>query len=417
MSGEQPEYALIESVARNLLSLITATAGQEQGQSQSRGLTQNLSVRQNTEFRHPSVHQEMTRSFPSMFRKERSSGKRRFPAPVTKAVVAPTKQTSLQFYLLPAPTDRTPQGSQELKFLMAGLGKRHISLPDNSSHAEITASLTVEYPKLENLMGGWLLYKASGGSGQRKLTVIPPESEGYTTKLLKSTSNNGRHMLFIVPLQDEIDTAPLPFDAPEFSKMPKSQCKTCGESLPLQALALHVDSCSKPDSDQEAEEESSYCLEASPQNFSNPETSSMSDPTNKDDQSATSKRCSICQVMFPPGYIEVHASSCGESQCPVWDLSDVETADVDTAEAGPSGIASQTTPNQNVPATSSVLLSDFTDEAKDWKTVPSPIKAAELYRQSVLKVHASEKPLYLHLDLTSSISDQEASLIAFLQSM
>lgn len=52
----------------------------------------------------------------------------------------------------------------------------------------------------------------------------------------------------------------------------------------------------------------------------------------------------------------------------------------------------------------------------DWKTVPNPIQAAELYRQSVLKVHASEKPLYLHVDLTSSISDQEASH-RFLQSM
>jgi len=77
------------------------------------------------------------RSFPSMFRKERTSGKRKFPTPVTKTVVAPTKHTSLQFYLLPAATDRTPQGSQELKFLMAGLGKRHISLPDNSNHAEV----------------------------------------------------------------------------------------------------------------------------------------------------------------------------------------------------------------------------------------------------------------------------------------
>lgn len=57
-------------------------------------------------------------------------------------------------------------------------------------------------------------------------------------------------MIFIVPLQDEIDIAQLPFDAPEFNKMPKSQCKTCGETLPLQALALHVESCSKPDSDQ-----------------------------------------------------------------------------------------------------------------------------------------------------------------------
>ena len=52
-------------------------------------------------------------------------------------------------------------------------------------------------------------------------------------------------MFFIVPIQDEIDTTPLPPDAPEFSKMPKSQCKTCGEILPLQVLAVHVGSCRK----------------------------------------------------------------------------------------------------------------------------------------------------------------------------
>jgi len=68
-------------------------------------------------------------------------------------------------------------------------------------------------------------------------------------------------MLFIVPLQDEIDISPLPFDAPEFSKMPKSQCKTCGETLPLQALALHVELCSKPDSDQVSLKCSLNCFE------------------------------------------------------------------------------------------------------------------------------------------------------------
>lgn len=72
-----------------------------------------------------------------MFRREKNCGKRRFPTPVTKSVPAPSKHTSLQFYLIPAPTDRTPQGSLELKLLMAGLGKRHISLPDNSNHEEV----------------------------------------------------------------------------------------------------------------------------------------------------------------------------------------------------------------------------------------------------------------------------------------
>ncbi|CAL8349294.1 unnamed protein product [Boreogadus saida] len=47
-------------------------------------------------------------------------------------------------------------------------------------------------------------------------------------------------MIFIVPLQDEIDTTPLRPDAPEFSKMPNSQCKTCGEILPLQVLYMYA---------------------------------------------------------------------------------------------------------------------------------------------------------------------------------
>lgn len=71
-------------------------------------------------------------------------------------------------------------------------------------------------------------------------------------------------------------------------------------------------------------------------------------------------------------------------------------------------------------STNGLIYKPLTDSFKttivsfvDWKTVPNPIQAAELYSQSVLKVHASEKPLYLHVDLTSSISDQEASLIAF----
>lgn len=41
--------------------------------------------------------------------------------------------------------------------------------------------------------------------------------------------------------------------------------------------------------------------------LASPETSIKSDPTSKEDQSAT-----ICQVMFPPDYIEIHASACGE---------------------------------------------------------------------------------------------------------
>nr|XP_055023122.1 uncharacterized protein LOC129413464 [Misgurnus anguillicaudatus] len=279
--NQKSDYANIESAARNLLSLLSASVSQGQvevpGQSQvqvqiqgqrpSQGTFQESGVR-----RQANVQQEMSklekvqcvynvcraiqilydmpfnllhRSFPALFRRERTSGKRRFPTPL-KMVSAPfTKATNIQFYLLPKPMTRTPQGSQELSLLMAGLGKCMISVSEHCNHEEISAMLLLEFPKLETLSGGWLFHKATGGSGQRKLVLIPPESEGYTAKLLKTVSNNGRHTIFIVPLQNEIDTTPLPSDAPEFRKMPKSQCKTCGEILPLQVLALHVDSGGK----------------------------------------------------------------------------------------------------------------------------------------------------------------------------
>lgn len=53
---------------------------------------------------------------------------------------ASTKATNIQFYLLPKPMTRTPQGSQELSLLMAGLGKRMISVPEHSNHAEVSIS-------------------------------------------------------------------------------------------------------------------------------------------------------------------------------------------------------------------------------------------------------------------------------------
>ncbi|TKS74054.1 G2/M phase-specific E3 ubiquitin-protein ligase [Collichthys lucidus] len=81
------------------------------------------------------------------------------------------------------------------------------------------------------------------GSGQRKLSIIPIDSEGYSGRQLRMASNNGKNVLFLVPLQGELETAPLPFSSPEFSKMPKVACNNCLEIIPLQMLALHSESC------------------------------------------------------------------------------------------------------------------------------------------------------------------------------
>ncbi|XP_057674334.1 uncharacterized protein LOC130905211 [Corythoichthys intestinalis] len=153
---------------------------------------------------------------------------------------------------------------------------------------------------MENLEGGWLFYKAAGGHGRRKLSAVAFESEGYTGTVLRSASASGKFMLYIAPLQEEIDMTPLPADAPEFSLMPKATCTQCKKILPLQMLALHVQgdcggTSGTTDSEEDDYPESSVPVTADVENNS---------------------ECPICSKQFPGEEIEFHASTCGAS--PVW---------------------------------------------------------------------------------------------------
>lgn len=74
--------------------------------------------------------------------------------------------------------------------------------------------------------------------------MILTDAEGYSLRALKSASNNGKNVLYVVPIQEKLSTEALPYDAPEFCKMPKANCVSCGQKMPLQMLALHVEECS-----------------------------------------------------------------------------------------------------------------------------------------------------------------------------
>lgn len=155
------------------------------------------------------------------------------------------KRTEFRVYVLSEPTQLTPKGSEDLKLAHAGLGKRLLSFPDHLKHCEIVALLEEEFPKLKTLVGGWMFYKSTGGSGRRKLSVLPTDLEGYSTRLLKSSSNNGKNTIFVVPLQEQLSTEPLPYDSVEFTNMPQSNCMTCSNKIPLSLLLLHVDECKR----------------------------------------------------------------------------------------------------------------------------------------------------------------------------
>lgn len=82
-----------------------------------------------------------------------------------------------------------------------------------------------------------------GGSGRRKLTSVLQGPEGYTFDTLKGASCSGKNTLFLVPLQEQLSVQPLPYDSPEFAKMPKANCMKCGILMPFQLLSLHVEEC------------------------------------------------------------------------------------------------------------------------------------------------------------------------------
>ncbi|KAF4114045.1 hypothetical protein G5714_004268 [Onychostoma macrolepis] len=148
------------------------------------------------------------------------------------------------------------------------------------THSELSEVLVNAYPKLAKICGGWLLHKCSGGGGQRKLTVIPPDPDGYNGQQLKTVSSNGKSTMYVVPLQEQIDTTPLPPDAREFEKMPKAQCTLCSQMVPLQCLPVHIKHCKMEHVD--------LCI--------------SSDDT---------AECPLCKKTFDSDVIEIHAANCG----------------------------------------------------------------------------------------------------------
>ncbi|KAK1904188.1 Ribosomal RNA small subunit methyltransferase H [Dissostichus eleginoides] len=141
----------------------------------------------------------MARSFPGFFVKKNRNclGKRKLPALKTFATQGKKNWRPFTFYvyLLNLNADSTPTASEAFALAQAGLGKRHISMPLDMSHEEFFSLLKKEYPKLQALDGGWLLYKSTGGQGKRKLIMIPPDSDGYTGTLLRSVTGAGKNTL------------------------------------------------------------------------------------------------------------------------------------------------------------------------------------------------------------------------------
>ncbi|XP_067220741.1 uncharacterized protein [Chanodichthys erythropterus] len=243
--------------------------------------------------------------------------------------------------------EKTPKASDELTLLQAGMGRRTITVKDDSDHSWLSRKLEETYPKMTDLNGAWMLYKAVGGSGQRKLCIVPPEAEGYTGAYLSSVAR-GKSALYIVPVQGTLDMSPLPYSSKEFEKMPKTTCRNCYENMPVQFLAAHVASCKTVTlSDEETTSTFStddspamdITMQNSPDNTSSIETS-VTDTNNLNLTSCAkgseTTACPICEQLYPSDTVEFHASYCGER---VFD--ETEAFDTDRTEICPKRLRTQ----------------------------------------------------------------------------
>ncbi|XP_039682409.1 uncharacterized protein LOC120575649 [Perca fluviatilis] len=317
-----------------------------------------------------------------MFNTDQPRGKRLFSTPAPCIV----KKTDFHMYVLSVPGQFTPKASEELELAHAGLGKRMLSIPDHLKHDEIVALLEEEFPELKTLQGGWMFFKSTGGSGRRKLSTIPTDAEGYSTRLLKSASNNGQNMVFVVPLQEKLSTEPLSYDSVEFAKMPQSKCITCGSQMPLQLLPLHVEECNGT----LTESESGTCLDEDCSVLEQPVPSTIG----MDESLAV---CPICLASYPADVLPSYASTCGDR---------MNCAQPSVAASPPRG---EELPGPPVPQ-SSVQQSSA---ASTWATEVDPQKACQLFREDLLNCYSESPLLSLSLDMFDAEEEQDSALISF----
>ncbi|KAL6455463.1 hypothetical protein MHYP_G00360920 [Metynnis hypsauchen] len=252
--------------------------------------------------------------------------------------------------------------------LQAGMGRRTIDIPEDADHAEISELLIESFPKMSALNGAWLLYKAAGGSGQRKLNVVSPEAEGYSGAHL-STGYTGKSCYYIMPIQESLDTSPLPFTAQEFSRMPKAKCINCQVQVPVQLLSIHLQDCQQivKDSDSDCE------------------------VTNN-----TTEICPICEVPYPIKDLPLHASFCGEG------LFSSHLSDPGR-EPSTSSAVQRVLPNP----------SPLAPGKNAWKSVQDPQEALQLFLEQLKQEAGSQPSLVLALDATDSDEQRDGSLIRF----
>ncbi|XP_026095728.1 uncharacterized protein LOC113067575 [Carassius auratus] len=296
------------------------------------------------------------------------------------------------------PTVLPPWHLSLVLVLPLGLARLLVGQTQFSKKCKDNQSTSSGVPKVAKLKRWLAAPKSLRGSGQRKTTSLAQDSQGYTAKILKTSSNNGKNGIYIIPLQEEIDITQLPYNAPEFHNMPKNICMTCGISVPLQLLPCHLEDCQsnnaiESESDKEKETEEAHGL------------SHESDVICLD-------ACPICGEEFSAEVMPYHASTCGESFPETFpSIMDGNSVD-ETASLPSQSTAFQLDPDHLTPGPS-VSAESAPSMCDDWKRIELPERAAIQYRRCALRQKEDEPPLKVRIDIREDMEDQEGRIIHF----
>ncbi|CAL8376043.1 unnamed protein product [Arctogadus glacialis] len=328
----------------------------------------------------------LQRNFPAAFG---CGGKRK-----RKTVQPPptsVKYMELQVCLLEGNKEHVPR--DEIVLLQAGLGRRTVNISENADHEDISRALQEEYPKMRGLCGGWLLKKGAGGSGKRKITSLPQGTQGYTGKILKTSSNSGKYVLYIVPLQESLDLKPLAHTAVEFHKMPKHPCMA---TLPL--LPHHIKFCNKDEPDLIDDDDEDDAEDTAAAKDVNDDVIAM-------------QSCPICGQDFTVDYLPTHAAWCDERPMP-------SCSTQPKLQDRPEGVQGRPEGVQDRPEGVQDRAEGVQDRAEGvddgaWRNIADVGMAADHFRQALLVSKEDERNLKVKLDMAEDEEDREGQIINF----
>ena len=122
------------------------------------------------------------------------------------------------------------------ELIRAGLGPRKVSISEDVDGEEFRDAIFNSFPGLKD-GGGFQLLRTKHGTN-RELCVIPLPKSGYTVHYIRSVA--GQAKIYIRPIQKDLSLEPL---LDNIEAEPNEKCLSCGKSIPLHLLPLHVDKC------------------------------------------------------------------------------------------------------------------------------------------------------------------------------